>query len=317
MFEDLMGFNQGALIEDPGTKEGLRLWIERVTAFYGGGPEAGGGVDVEIIEGMLALTDETREYIYEGDFTTHELAYEAGSRPALEAVLADIIDDDMSDRDKVLAIMRRCRDNRDTGTGNPPGLGGTEEDILSRGSVVCQEISRVFACLCQMTGIPARITCAHISGHMMGEAFVDGAWIWIDPEHGCYCVKPDGAIASAWEIWQDSTIFERQPDEVLADCRPSGPFTERDAGAKLVASANRAYRIAEYRDCYFNPREAIAVGNYFVWDHDKYGYPCITESADRDRLFLSNFKAAANRREMNWPDFYFNHRLLDWAPPAE
>ena len=41
---------------------------------------------------------------------------------------------------------------------------------------------------------------------------------------------------------------------------------------------------------------------------------CLTEPVERDRLFLSNFKAAANRREMNWPDFYFNHRLLDWQP---
>ncbi len=304
MFEDKMGFNQAALAEDPLTAKGVELWLERVLGSYG----EDGGVDVEIIAGMLLLNSKTAEYIYEGDFTPRGIAYRPGSRPLLEKTLAPILTDGMSERNKVLAIMRRCRDNRDRGLKGGDWSGGSEEELLKRGAIMCNEISRVFVCLCQVAGLRARVMCSHISGHMMAEVEVDGSWWWIDPMQGCYCLNDDGSYASTRDLLRDSTIVTRQLPEVIADMRPTGPFNYDCPEAK---KANVAYRIAKNRDCYFNPREAVAIGNYFVWEKDKYTFPWHTRPADPARLFRARRQEALNRKALGWPDYYMNPYLFD------
>jgi len=314
VFENESGFNQAALAEDPLTAKGIGLWLERVLGFYGGSADdpAPGGVDVQVIEEQLLLVPKTREYIYEGDFTPREIAYVAGSRPMLEEVVAEVVTDGMSDEEKALAIMRRCRDNRDrglSGSGRRRFNGGSEEDLLRMGAIQCNEISRVFACLCQVAGLRARLMCAHISGHMMAEAEVDGRWWWIDPMQGCYCYRDDGGPASTWDLVQDPTLFERQPAASVADVRPTGPFP---ADCDEARSANIAHRQAKNRFCYFHPKEAVAIGNYFAWEREKYSFPWFTKAADPGRLFRARCGEARNRRALGWPDFYFNPHLLEW-----
>jgi hypothetical protein len=155
----------------------VELWLERVLGVYG----EEGGVDIEIIEGMLALNEKTREHIYEGDFTPKGIPYVRGSRTLLERTVDEAVKGGMTEREKALAIMRRCRDNRDHGLKGADWYGGSEEELLKRGAIMCNEISRVFVCLCQVAGLRARIMCSHISGHMMAEVEVDGKWWWMDP----------------------------------------------------------------------------------------------------------------------------------------
>ncbi len=69
--------------------------------------------------------------------------------------------------------------------------------------------------------------------------------------------------------------------------------------------------MAHTRDCYFHPREALAIGNYFVWDHGRYTYPWRTEADDSDRLREARVKEALNRKAAGWPDHYFNPLLLN------
>jgi len=305
MFEDHMGFRQGELCEDPLTRKGVELWLERVLGFYG---EEGGGVDVEIIAGQLILCEKTREYIYEGDFTPKRLEYVGGSRPLLESTVEEALRPGMSDRDKVLALMRRCRDNRDRGLKGGSWSGGSEEELLKRGAIMCNEISRVFVCLCQIAGFRARVLGAHISGHMMTEVEVEGAWWWVDPMQGIYCFNDDGSYASVWDLMQDSTLFERQGREMWKDCRPTGPISEGTPGAREF---NVAFRMARNRDCYFHPKEAVAIGNYLVWEKDNYTFPWRREAADPGRLFRARRGEALNRKALGWPDYYFNHYLFD------
>jgi len=52
MYEDRMGFRQHLLIDDPLVRKGSELWLQRVLGYYG----RTGGVDIEIINGQLALT---------------------------------------------------------------------------------------------------------------------------------------------------------------------------------------------------------------------------------------------------------------------
>jgi len=299
-----MGFNQAALFEDPLTRRGVELWLERVLGFYG----EDGGVDVQIIAGQLALNEKTREYIYEGDFTPKEIKYVPGSRPLLEKTLSEVVEPGMSERDKALAIMRRCRDNRDRGLKGGNWSGGSEEELLKRGAIMCNEISRVFVCLCQIADLRARIMCAHISGHMMTEVEVDGQWWWVDPMQGCYCFNDDGAVASTGDLKQDTTLFERQSKAHLADCRPTGPFAEDLAEA---AELNVAFRMIKNRDCYFRPKEATAIGNYLVWEKDKYTFPWVRKAVDPARLFRARLAEMQNRKKLGWPDYYFNPYLFD------
>lgn len=291
------------LIDDPLTRKGCELWLERVLGFYG----EDGGVDVEIIDDQIILNDKTADYLY-SDYTPTDIKYVPGSRPMLEAVVAQHVRDGMSDRDKAIALMRRVRDNQDHGLAQP-GLfnGGSEEDLLKRGALMCNEVSRVFVCLCQIAGLPARIHGAHISGHMMTEVLTDGQWGWIDPMKGLAPVKDDGTPASVWNLMHDPTCFERQTPEFWNDCRPPHMFF----GTHQRDPRNIAHTMAKNRDCYFHPREANCIGNYFVWEFDRYTYPWRIEPADTDRLERARHGEYLNRRELGWPDFYFNHYLFN------
>ena len=303
MFEKQRGRNQMALLEDPLTRRGCELWLERVLGYYGDR----GGVDVEIIDGQVALTAGSADWLY-SQYTPRETRHVAGRRPMLEAVVAEHVADGMTQREKALALMRRVRDNQDLGLARP-GLfcGGDEEDLLKRGALMCNEVSRLYVCLCQIAGLPARVFCSHISGHMMTEVCTDGRWGWIDPMKGIAAVADDGGPASAWELAGDPTLFERQPRAVWDDCRPPAVYF----GTEQRDPRNLAMTMARNRDCYFHPREAMALGNYFVWEHDRYTYPWRIDAADPARLQAARIGEMLNRKAAGWPDYYFCAYLFD------
>ena len=271
MFEDKMGFDQHLMCDDPDTRQGVLNWVERVWGGYGKDTKC---VDLQIIEGQLILNEKTTDYIY-SDFTPLEIKYQPGSRPFLEKVLAEVIKPDMTEREKFLAIMRRCRDNRDDANPRIQFSGGNEEDLIKRGAIMCNEISRVFVVLCQMSGIPARVVGCHIAGHMMSEAYVDGKWCWCDSMKGMYAQLDDGRLASFWELWQDRSLVDRQPEDVIEDHRPIG-----DPPKELLDYYRRRARIS-LRECYLHPKEAAAIGNYYAWEQAKYDYPWHTGDGDR------------------------------------
>ena len=310
MFEEFMGRNQMALLRDPLTKKGCELWLERVIAFYG----EDGGVDVEIIGGQIALTDETTEFVY-SDFTPLTIKYVKGSRPLLEKVVADNTSAGMSGREKALALMRRVRDNRTSGLASPNlFFGGNEEELLKRGALQGNEVSRLLVCLCQVAGIPARTHSAHITGHMSTEVYTDGKWGWMDPMKGIAPVNDDDEPTSAWELFEDPKLFERQPKFVWDDIRPSFPQMPEDSNA----TDDRSLIMARARDCYFHPREAMAIGNYYAWDNLKYTYPWRMDPADPVRLEQIRHEEHLNRKAVGLPDYYFNQYLfMDKLKPRQ
>ena len=303
MFEDARGRNQMKLIDDPLVREGCELWLECVFSFYG----EDGGVDVEVIDDEIILNEKSVEYLYT-QFTPADVRYERGSRPMLEQIVDEHITEGRTDRAKALILMRRVRDNRDMGLGRPSLFtGGSEEELLKRGALQCNEVARLYACLCQIAGLPGRLHCSHISGHMMNEVYMDGKWGWIDPMKGIAPVNDNDEPASAWELLRDPKLFERQPGKVWDDCRPPGVTfgsDERDV-------RNVTYQMMRNRDCYFHPREAMALGNYFVWEMDRYTFPWRIEAADPDRLDRAKHASMLNRKVLGWPDHYFNPYLMD------
>jgi hypothetical protein len=299
------GRRQMLAIADPSTRRGVELWLERVLGFYG----EPGGVDVEVIDDQVILDAGSRDHLY-GAFTPRELRYVRGSRPMLEAIVDGCVRAGMSERDKALALMRRVRDNQDHGLAAPALFyGGDEEDLLKRGAIMCNEVSRLYVCLCQIAGLPARLHGAHISGHMMTEVLTDGRWGWIDPMQGMAAVTDRDLPASVWDLVQDPRLFERQPASVWDDVRPATiRFGDRQRDPR-----NLAYTMAMFRDAYFHPREAQALGNYLVWEHARYRYPWIREPADPARLGEARHQEALNRARLGWPASYHLHHLFDEA----
>ncbi len=303
MFKNARGRNQARIIADPLVRKGVRFWMERVLGFYG--PK--GGVDVEVLDGMLILNEKTAAYIY-SKFTPLKLRYARGSRPMLEKVVKAVTRPGMSDRARAIALMRRVRDNRDHGLRTPSLFyGGDEEDLLRRGALMCNEVSRLYVCLCQIAGVPARLVGAHISGHMMAEVHTGGKWGWVDPMKGMFPLNRAGEPASTWELSRDPSLFERQTGDFWDDVRPPAPLF----GTSPRNRRDLAFLMAKARSCYFHPREAIAIGNYYAWEHDRYTFPWRLEPYDMDRLLRARHAEVLNRKALGWPDFYHNHFLLD------
>ncbi len=303
MYEDRIGVKQHLMLEDPLVRQGCELWLQRVLGYYG----RNGGVDVEIIVGQLILSGRTAPYIYSPEFTPLVTRHQSGTRPMLEKTVADLVGDIRDPKQKALAICRWVRDNRDRGCRPRPRFdGGTEEDLINRGAIMCNEVSRLFCVLAQIAGLPARVFAAHISGHMMVEVHVGDGWWWMDPMKGMYCYKDDGSVASAWDLKLDPSLFDRQDEKVWQDCRPVGPFE-----TKGFEELNKAYAQAKCKHCYFYEKEANAIGNYFVAEHSKYTYPWITEPADPEGLEQARREEYLNRKQLGWPDWYFCHYLFD------
>ena len=303
MFNNVRGRKQMNIIDDPLMRKGVKLWLERVLGFYG--PD--GGVDVEIIDGQLILNEKTVDYIYSA-YTPLKLKYKRGSRPMLEQVVKECVKPGMSEREKALALMRRVRDNRDRGLAKPwLFCGGSEEDLLKRGALMCNEVSRIYVCLCQIAGLPARVFCAHISGHMMTEVYAGGKWQWIDPMKGFAPVNDKNKPASAWELHKDPALFERQPRSVWNDIRPPRQFFSKDG----CSPKDIMYTLAASRDFYFHPKEAMAVGNYFAWDFKKYTYPWRVDPYDQVRLEEARCGEAINHEKLGWPAYYFDYHAFN------
>jgi hypothetical protein len=227
---------------------------------------APGSVDCALIDGMVRLCDETVEHLY-GDFTPTDMDYAPGSRPELEQHAAAACPDRSSDEARLGGIVQFC-----TGMGEraPGGLdamrvGGTEEQIIERGSDWCTDVARVGCAMCQVAGLPARMaylanTGAAYSGHAIIEIFRNGTWGAACPTTGVVYRHPDGQPATTWELMNDAALVESH----------SGPY-----------AAPEQFR-------------AAAVANYFVWDAARYDY---TVSAPNDY-----YRSILEHAAQGWPN---------------
>ena len=94
----------------------------------------GDTVDSAINAYQVLLCEQTRDYLYSDEWKITN--YKKGSRPKLESVVSSIVKDKKTQTEKVLAIMRFCRDlYKKTGAKNPYD-GGSEEDLIEKGDVV-------------------------------------------------------------------------------------------------------------------------------------------------------------------------------------
>ncbi len=233
--------------------------LRKVEAFYGD------TVDFQITHRRVRLCEATAEYLY-SRHTPLRVKYRRGSRPELEKTAARVLDGVRAERARMLAILRFVRDlyliHPEAHAQGKDDLfyGGLEEEVIQKGSNMCNEQARVFCALCQVAGIPARYVGHHIGGHGVNEALVDGAWAYVDIR-GKYFEKADGTLASAWDLRRDPSIIDRQSEAVKADVRPGYTW-----------DGTRGY---------FSRVEITSIVNYFVWESGDYDYGWVWNTPER------------------------------------
>jgi len=209
---------------------------------------APGSVDRTLAQRMVRLCPQTAFHLYKG-YTPTEVHYQKGSRPELERFVVEATRDRRSDEERMGALAGFCRR---LGEKAPEGLdamrlGGTEEEIILRGSDWCTDVARVACVLCQVAGFAARIvmlldTNQAYGGHDIIEARRKESWGAVDPLTEVIYRHPDGRPASTWELMNRPALIE-------AHWRgPSTPYT--DTGLFRAA----------------------AISNYFVWERENYDY---------------------------------------------
>ena len=208
---------------------------------------APGSVDRELQRGMVRLCSETAGELY-STFTGLDILYERSTRPKLESILRESVPAAGGSEAALFAIAEFTR-----GLGQHAEqcldkmlIGGTEEQIIQRGSDWCTDVARVACVLFQMGGFPCRIVylfnlAQAYSGHVIVEVYRAGTWGAVDSSTGVIYYKSAGEPATVWELMSDAELVEahRAPD---ASYTSAGQF------------------------------RAAGVTNYCCWECDRYDY---------------------------------------------
>ena len=209
---------------------------------------APGSVDRALAALMIRLCPQTAAYLY-GEYTSTQVRYQRGSRPELECYVEEAMAECGSDEERVEKIARFCSDLGKSVSDELDEMrfGGTEEEIIHRGSDWCTDLARVGCALCQVAGFPARLIMIYdtdmaYSGHQIIEVNRSGIWGAVDPTHGLIYRDSEGKPVSTWEL-------RNQPNLIEAEWR-----SHQDLGSRL----------SQFRN--------TAIANYSVWDREDCDY---------------------------------------------
>lgn len=177
-------------------------------------------VDFLLHEEQISLNEHTESSLYHKTFVKYP-NYSSGSRSFLEKISNEICKDVNTDQEKALALVNWVSQiNNNPYIHRVPQLpyiyGGTEEEVIKKGQLECNEISRVLCFLCQIQGLPARCV-FHMpvkegaEGHACTEIYYDGKWHWFD-QNACFGIfRPDGCFASVVEISRNLNWINELP----------------------------------------------------------------------------------------------------------
>ncbi len=209
---------------------------------------APGSVDRVLVDRMIRLCPETVGHLYE-EHTPAEVRYRRATRPELERHLDAALGGSESDEERIEAICRFCRGLQERATDDLDEMrvGGTEEEVIRRGSDWCTEVARVGCVLFQIAGLPARMvylfdTGQAYSGHAITEVYRRGIWGAVCPHTDVVYRHHDGRPASTWELMNDPALIELHR-----------------------SGTRRSYtRVGQFR--------GAAISNYAVWESSRYDY---------------------------------------------
>jgi transglutaminase-like putative cysteine protease len=178
-------------------------------------PHAPGSADREIVASMIRLCDETAGYLYDGH-TSRSIGFTEGARPGLERLCAEAGSPARSPEHRVDAIAdltRGLAGKSPAGGLSAMRFGGTEEQIIERGSDWCADVARVACALYQVAGSPCRMVYlfdlrAAYSGHVIVEVHRSGRWGAVDPSSAVVYRAGDGTPATTWELMNDAGLVK-------------------------------------------------------------------------------------------------------------
>ena len=218
---------------------------------------AQGSVDRELAASMVRLCEETAAHLYNA-YTDLHVGYVTGSRPALEESLSEITLTAVAPGQLISAIANFTQGLAGK---RPRGLdalrfGGTEEQIIARGSEWCTDLARVGCALYQVGGYPSRIVflfnlAAAYSGHVIVEVYRSETWGAIDTNSAVVYQKDDGAPATTWELMNDAQLVNRhkgpeawytQPEQFTAAGIANYPVRDAQRYDYTVSGVNDYYR---------------------------------------------------------------------------
>ena len=256
-----------------------------------------GVVDDQVfhVESVL-LCEETAGELYR-NYTPAKVHYKPGSRPALEKIVNECVNPGLGERDKMMALLRFVRDLPERKPELPRDFsGGTEEEVIGRSSSYCGEQARVLVRLCQVAGMQARLV-GHFSvfnmdgsilslGHGVTEILIEGRFAYVDIR-GIVIERPDGRLASAYDLMMFPEIIEKQPAHILKEIRPK-------------------YSLEKTRERFLSPRNITLISNYLIEDTGKYDYRRIY----RDTGFDKQYTALVNQKTEEYKQKLLN---LDYS----
>ena len=192
-------------------KQGYGIFGKAYEIMYRNDLHAKTSIDHSFLRDMILLNEESEEYLYENthiqcDLTQHEL-YGFAQRFQTN-----------TDKDTVRKVL-----DFTSGIAKPYDIdfkemlfGGTEKQILERGTDWCADMARVGTVLLQCLGIPCRIIhLANIkkayNGHVLGEAFYEEKYGLVDFIYG-YQFYSDQPL-SALDIQKNGTLLSSYPEE--------------------------------------------------------------------------------------------------------
>ncbi|MHB0877900.1 MAG: transglutaminase domain-containing protein [Anaerolineae bacterium] len=211
---------------------------------------APGSVDHVLVQRMVRLAPQTALYLYD-EYSPTEVLYSRGARPSLERRADEVTANCLTQAQRVGAIARFCAGLAKEANDDLDHMiiGGTEEEIITRGSDWCTDVARVGCVLCQLAGIPARIanlfdTGAAYSGHAIIEAYRGGVWGAVDTSTSIVYRYEDGAPATCWDLVNHPGLIDAFRNDPIA-------FYSRPEQFRGVAIAN--YPLCEWQSFDYTP----------------------------------------------------------------
>ena len=218
---------------------------------------APGSVDREIASSMVRLREETASHLY-GAYTDLHIGYVAGSRPGLEDFLSRTEPSDADPARQVAAIAELTSGLAAKGPDDGMSamrFGGTEEEIIERGSDWCTDVARVGCALYQVAGYPARMVHlfnlnAAYSGHVIVEVHRSGTWGAVDTSSGVVYRLGDGMPATTWDLMNDAELVIQHQGPEAWYTRPEQFAAAGIANYHLRDSDRYDYTVAGLNDYY-------------------------------------------------------------------
>jgi len=206
---------------------------------------ASGSIDRILMEGMIRLCPETVDFLY-NEYTSMRSFYEKGTRTELEQYVERAILDNHSEEERIMAIARFTSSLQESACEDLKlmQIGGTEEEIIARGSDWCSDVARVGCALCQVAGFAARLvylfdTEKAYSGHVIIEVYRAKIWGVVDPLTNVVYRHPEGKPASIWDLMNNSHLIE---------CHSRGESTPYTVVSQFQGAAISSYFVWRWRE---------------------------------------------------------------------